>query len=333
MNLSKLLFITSLSIVINTSSLQADIVEQFDFPKNGQLTKRMQDFYEKNGFLIFDDYLTPEECDSLSAKTDELIQGFNPTPDSIEIFAAKNDAQENRGRYFQDSVDKISFFYEEKAFKDGNLVVDKIDAINKLGHAVGENEPKFRSVTFRDSVRKIAEQLGVSDPRLNQSMVICKPKYIGGEVSPHQDSTFLYTYPNSTLAFWIPLENATTENGCLWAIPGSQKWELLTRYVKNPKGPGFITQDKHGKALSDTEIAALYNSHWLEKDFVALPMKKGSVIIFPGNLVHKSGANLSNKSRKAYTFHLMSGHSEYPADNWLQRADFALIMGSEETIR
>lgn len=41
-------------------------------------------------------------------------------------------------------------------------------------------------------------------------------------VSPHQDSTFLYTEPlGRVLGIWIALEDATLENGCLWFIPGS----------------------------------------------------------------------------------------------------------------
>lgn len=40
---------------------------------------------------------------------------------------------------------------------------------------------------------------------------------------PHQDSTFLYTEPMSCLGFWMPMEPATRENGCLWVLPGSHK--------------------------------------------------------------------------------------------------------------
>ncbi len=330
MNFSKLLLVSVLTLGVISASSETIVVEHFEFPVDGQLTQQMRDYYDTNGFLIFDNYLTTEECGSLSAETDKLIYEFIPTAESTEIFAARNDSIENRGRYFQDSIDKISFFFEEKAFKDGILVVDKVDAINKLGHAVGECNEKFHAVTFRDSVRNIAQELGVNDPKLNQSMVICKPKRIGGEVSPHQDSTFLYTSPNTTLAFWMPLEDATPENACLWAIPGSHQWDLLTRYVKNPEGPGFITQDMYGTALTDDEIETLYSTHWPAEDFVVLPMKKGSVIIFPGTLVHRSGKNLSDKSRKAYTFHLISGDSNYPADNWLQREEFASITANSQ---
>ena len=41
-------------------------------------------------------------------------------------------------------------------------------------------------------------------------------------VTPHRDSTFLYTDPPSALGLWIPLEDCTLENGCLQFVPSSQ---------------------------------------------------------------------------------------------------------------
>lgn len=44
---------------------------------------------------------------------------------------------------------------------------------------------------------------------------------------PHQDNSFIYTEPASCVGLWLALEDATVTNGCLWAIPGSQKSMLL----------------------------------------------------------------------------------------------------------
>lgn len=48
-------------------------------------------------------------------------------------------------------------------------------------------------------------------------------------VTPHQDATFLHTEPITITGFWIPTEDATLENGCLWFIKGSHKNGLTTR--------------------------------------------------------------------------------------------------------
>ncbi len=43
-------------------------------------------------------------------------------------------------------------------------------------------------------------------------------------VVPHQDATYLYMEPSlKMIGFWIALEDATLENGCLSFIPGSHK--------------------------------------------------------------------------------------------------------------
>jgi phytanoyl-CoA hydroxylase len=51
-----------------------------------------------------------------------------------------------------------------------------------------------------------------------------------------------------------------------------------------------------------------------------LEVKKGTLIILNSLLPHMSRANRSAKSRQAYTLHVMSGASHYPADNWLRRS-------------
>ena len=50
-------------------------------------------------------------------------------------------------------------------------------------------------------------------------------------VIPHQDSTFLHTDPMKLIGFWIALEDATLDNGCLWFIPGSHKGKFMNMTV------------------------------------------------------------------------------------------------------
>ena len=71
-------------------------------------------------------------------------------------------------------------------------------------------------------------------------MYIFKQPFIGGEskcfklwglvfdilyhaVRAHQDASYLYADPIKMVGFWIALEDATEENGCLQFIPGSHK--------------------------------------------------------------------------------------------------------------
>lgn len=49
-------------------------------------------------------------------------------------------------------------------------------------------------------------------------------------VKPHQDATYFHCDPiESVTGFWIPTEDATLENGCLYFIKGSHKKGLYSR--------------------------------------------------------------------------------------------------------
>lgn len=53
--------------------------------------------------------------------------------------------------------------------------------------------------------------------------------------------------------------------------------------------------------------------------FTAVPVKKGSLVVIHGLVVHQSEWNRSDKSRFAYTFHLMETNNvKYSTENWLQ---------------
>ena len=51
----------------------------------------------------------------------------------------------------------------------------------------------------------------------------------------------------------------------------------------------------------------------------ALEVKKGTLILLHGRLPHYSCENKSNKSRHAYTLHVIDDKCKYPSFNWLQR--------------
>ena len=54
-------------------------------------------------------------------------------------------------------------------------------------------------------------------------MYIFKQPRIGGEVVCHTDHTYLWTEPPSVVGFWFAIDDATTENGCMWALPGGHR--------------------------------------------------------------------------------------------------------------
>ena len=214
-----------------------------------------------------------------------------------------------------ESGDKIRCFFEEEAFDDnGDLIQPKDLSINKIGHAMHDLDPVFDSFSRTEALEAVAKDVGFEDPRILQSMYIFKQPKIGGEVSCHQDATFLYTEPVSVKGFWFALEDASQENGCMWAIPGGHRNNLKSRFYRNKKGDG-------------TEMEILDNSPWDMSKLVPLEVSAGTMVILHGLLPHMSYANRSNITRHAYTMHLIEGSADYPEWNWLQRSSEMPLRG------
>jgi phytanoyl-CoA hydroxylase len=174
------------------------------------------------------------------------------------------------------------------------------------GLASPDLDPVFNDFSRTPEIRELVADLGIHRPLLLQSMYIFKQPNIGGEVTCHQDSTFLYTKPNSAAGLWFALEDATVENGCLWAIPGGHQTGLKSRWLRAPEG--------------NMKFEFYDATPWPEERLVPLEVRKGTLIILHGMLPHKSLENKSSKSRHAYTLHVIGGDAHYPPDNWLQRS-------------
>lgn len=261
--------------------------------------------YHRDGFLILESFVTDHECDELRARAEELVQEFDPAG-LVSIFTTREQSR-IADEYFMNSGDKIRFFFEENAFlPDGTLKQTKAQSINKIGHALHDLDPVFDRFSRAEKIAGLAKAIGFDKPRLVQSMYIFKQPNIGGEVSCHQDSTFLYTDPIDIVGLWFALEDATIENGCLWAIPGGHKCGLKSRWVRSGNG--------------GMEFQMLDNEPWPENELAPLEVAKGSLILLHGLLPHRSFENRSPRSRQAYTLHLMHAGANYPADNWLQRS-------------
>ena len=277
----------------------------FAAPPGGNLSGAMLDAYGANGFLVLENFVSPAACDALMARARSLVDAFDP--DAVKSVFSTTEQTQLADEYFLESGDKIRFFLEKDAFDDdGRLRAAKIDSLNKMGHAMHDLDPVFDEFSRTPELAEVARRLGIRDPGIIQSMYIFKPPRIGGEVVCHQDSTYIYTEPESCVGFWFALEDATLENGCMQFIPGQHTGALKER---NHRVAG-------GGTVTDTLDAA----PWPEDERVAVPARKGSLVVFTGRTPHLSGPNLSDKSRHAYTLHVIDRTCDYPADNWLQRS-------------
>ncbi len=295
---------------------------RFAAPPGGRLTPEMRQAYARDGFLVLENMVAAADCDALMARAEELVDAFDPgtlvSSTGASIFSTREQVH-GRDAYFQGSGDKVRFFFEEEAFDDaGKLRQDKRLSINKIGHAQHDLDPVFARFSRLPQLAALAGDLGLARPLLLQSMYIFKQPRIGGEVGWHQDSTFLYTEPLSVVGLWFALEDATLENGCLWALPGGHAGPLRERWRRVPGNKG-----------EEMVMEKLDETPWDESGAVPLEVPKGSLVVLHGKLPHGSAPNRSARSRHAYTLHLIDGACRYPADNWLQRSADMPLAGFE----
>ncbi|KAI3643931.1 hypothetical protein MP228_010095 [Amoeboaphelidium protococcarum] len=320
------------------------------------LTHQQIEQFNKEGYLVVENFLSNNQTSSLHQRTNDIIDqiGLLYQPQdgkSVDIDALKDvkplphskfttqESNHTGDKYFLESVDKLSWFFEDGALgEDGEFKVPFSRAINKIGHGLHLHDQMFQELTLSLDVQQICRDLQYKDPRVLQTMLILKHPQTGGEVRPHQDSTFLYTTPEeSTLGFWIALEDVTLENGCLWFIPGSHKThsKITRRFERNPE---FFADDqlRDYKAQNQQEQAAVKATRFVtygdQCDQQHVPdtdsplwkpvtMKKGSLVLIHGAILHKSERNLSlDKSRFAYAFHVIEGSLQWPKENWIQSA-------------
>jgi phytanoyl-CoA hydroxylase len=270
-----------------------------------RLPQAAREAFARDGVIVIENFATKETCLALKERADQLVQEVAPRAPGT-VFSTV-DQRHAKDAYFEASATGIGAFFEEGAFDaEGHLAVPLSRAVNKLGHAMHDIDPVFREFSHGPAWQAIADGVGLVDPKVMQSMYIFKQPGIGGEVVCHQDSTFLYTTPESVIGFWFAIEDAHRGNGCLGGLPGEHRKGLKQLYRRQPDGRLGMETVQAGLEWDMSKL------EWLEAP-------QGTLIVFNGAFPHLSEANRSAQSRHAYTLHAVSGHAHYPADNWLQR--------------
>jgi phytanoyl-CoA hydroxylase len=259
--------------------------------------------YDRDGMLVIEGLVEASACDALRNRMGELMAGIDPA--GVRTVFGSGDQSHALDDWFLDSGDKIRFFFEPGSFDmEGRLRQPLELSLNKVGHALHDLDPVFSRFSRDPRLAPIAHAVGLTEPLLLQSMYIFKQPRIGGEVVCHQDSSFLHTQPMSCVGLWLAVEDADETNGCLWVEPGGHRRPLHQRFVREGRRTRMETLDP-----VPLPVAGL----------MSVPASKGTLVVLHGQLPHRSGPNLSDRSRHAYTLHLIDGKCRYSPDNWLQR--------------
>jgi phytanoyl-CoA hydroxylase len=271
----------------------------------------------EQGFLILPDFKTAEAIASLRERAEQIVDEFNPADGNKLVFTTQ-EQDRKVDDYFLESACQVRCFFEEEAFDArSELRVPKALAINKIGHALHDLDPVFAAFSHGPELAALAEDLGLAEPQIWQSMYIFKQPGIGGEVRWHQDASFFDSDPITVTTFWFALEDASLANGCMWTEPGGHR------------GARGVLRERFVREGRKVWMEQLDETPWPASDANAVPLevRAGSLVVFHGLLPHYSAANRSAHSRHAYTLHVTDGRSAYSPRNWLQRDESLPVKG------
>jgi phytanoyl-CoA hydroxylase len=270
------------------------------------MSASLQQKFQRDGYAVIEKAFTPESIASIRAAAARIVDEFDIEKHRSVFSTLHRDA--DRDKYFMDSGEAVHCFLEEEALdKEGNLTQPRDRAINKIGHALHDLVPEFAEFCRQPIIGRLLRELGYEDPVLWQTMYIFKQPRIGGEVRWHQDASYLITEPSTVVGFWVALEDARKDNGCLWVEPGGHHRPLSEIYEVDP-----TTRQGVLKKLREPD--------WPQQDeAVAVEVPAGSLVIFSDHMPHYSSPNRSEHSRQAFTMHFAESSSHWSELNWLQR--------------
>ena len=277
------------------------------------LTTEQIERYDRDGFLVVPGFVDARTCAELRQRAVEIVQEFRPTSNRT-VFTTDEQERVSNDEFLRSGSTVWCFFEEGAIGPDGEIDRPKELAINKIGHAQHDLDPVFERFAYNPDLAAVATDIGLEDALALQSMYIFKQPGIGGEVGCHQDATFLYTDPITVTGFWFAVEDATLDNGCLWALPGGHRTSLRKQFRR-------LGDDADGTRFEVLDETPLPDP----SELVPLEVPAGTLVVLHGLLPHWSDVNRSPRSRHAYSLHCVSAAADYPDWNWLQRpADLPL---------
>ena len=220
------------------------------------LSSAQLSFFHENGYLAVPRLTTDEDVARLRASYDR-------------IFA------EHAGRELGDHFDLAGPDEEE-----GKESLPQI--LHPARYAPEMNDSELLLNTAR-----VARQLLGPGATCEIAHAIFKPARFGAETPWHQDAA--YWSPDmryTAISIWVPLQEATEENGCMQFVPRSHMLDVV-RHRSINDDPRIHGLELHPSARDHA------------KSFVSCPLPAGGATFHGPYMLHHTGANRSPIPRRA----------------------------------
>jgi phytanoyl-CoA hydroxylase len=188
-----------------------------------QVTPEEVACYQCDGFIVFEDFLTPAELEDWRGALDEAI--------------AQRRNRALPGRWEREKTDWVERMFIQRL----NLWMDC---------------PRMSRLITDERLGRLAATLaGIDGIRIWHDQALIKPPW-GSPTDWHMDNPYWsFTSPDA-ISLWVALDDVTPENGCLYFMPASHKVEVR----ENPalgQGMGRIFESYPELASRDPVCAAM----------------------------------------------------------------------------
>lgn len=224
------------------------------------LTPEQMAFYDEQGYIIIEDFISKEEIAELLGALDRLVEE-----------KAKGMTKDEAGFNLQtvhEGGEQVNNF-------GGKIVAPGL--LRKI-QGITKHSPEFAAFAEGDKLLDVVEDLIGPTFYHHSSKLMFKPARHGTNKPWHQDYAYWASTKPEQITCWMALDDATLENGCMQLIPGSHKW-------------GLVEHVGHELQVSEENIP-------MDQVQVA-EMKAGALLAFHVLTLHYSAPNTSEKGRRS----------------------------------
>ncbi|KAL5009282.1 hypothetical protein ScPMuIL_014863 [Solemya velum] len=252
--------------------------------KLGQLPENaIRQFFEE-GYVVVEDFFTPEELDPCKTSINSLV----------DFLAEKL----YRGG-------KIKNLYSEHGYEDRlTKLEEEFPGANVLLHKLGRLPQSFRNVWANERMLNVVEQL--IGPNIAASPVwnlrTKTPTNEATTVPWHQDCCYFdqSNYKTMLITAWIPLIDATKETGCLEVGVKGHRTGRVANHLA-------VYKDTWYPVMAEGELEDTLEV----KEQKVCPVPYGGILLFSNVLPHRSIPNTSNKVRWSLDLRWQRPDAEY----------------------
>jgi len=230
---------------------------------NANLSPEQIDFYQEQGYIILEDFLTMEEVEHWRKVLDEAILGRGNAllPDRKGLAHEAPD---------KGPEDRDNSYY-------GQVFQQRVN--------LWQDNPAVKELILDPRIGKLATELeGVDGMRVWHDQALYKAPW-SNPTSWHLDNVYWSFSSAHATSIWIALDDVGPENGCLFFLPGTHKKQDFSVVPIGPSMPEVFETHPDFKGIEPAVGR----------------MKAGSCSFHNGLTVHGATPNMTPRWRRAMT--------------------------------